>query len=214
MIISFQDTSNSEEEGFLMQILSHRKKSLKKRKRKLELQKKWNERRKRKAPPQSIASYKEKDKEDSRAETKISRTKSSRQIPAKKNQIEKIASTLEQQEKISRILPEETTLVNPQVRLKQTKLNFEIKQATNADNLDESPLFHSALRSRTKPLKSTKLVTSTPIRRLNMTSSSSLEIDITHIEPFKQIANKLNDTSDKLNSRKSDRLNDSRNTNN
>ncbi|EZA57296.1 hypothetical protein DMN91_002763 [Ooceraea biroi] len=222
------DVSSSEEEGFLAQVNSNRKKSLRKagktkrEKRKQELQKKWNERKKRKAPLKSIGADEEEDEVDSRPKAKISRTESPLPRIPKKNEKEKVvASPSRQQKKIAKNLAEDTTpLMNPKVRLKQIKLNFQTKQATNSDSVDTNPLFQLNLRKKldTKQLKTAKLITSTPISKNHkrIPSSSSLSIDsIPHIKPTKEIANKLNDSrnTNKLNSsRRSNRLSDSKDT--
>jgi len=155
--------------------------------------------------------------EDNDSETQISRIKSPQRTSVKKNK--KIASTLRQEKKIYGELTEQTTpLLNPKLKLKQTKLNF-YKFINQTDDGDESSTSHLKSDYKTKSKTFKKLpMTSTPINFTTnkIPSMSSLEIDnITHIESPRQ--NKLKIKSKKYNKLKNltnaNETNNSRNSN-
>lgn len=186
---------------------SDRKRSLRKRKRRRELQKKWNER-KRQRNTTNIESSE--DKESSDLETEASRTESPRQIRKKKAKKAMIrgkkaekGTSISEQEKIDKN-PEETPFHKPKDKLKQTKLNFQAKVATNTN---EKSLSESKLRNKpnSKQLKIPELITSTPLLRSGNVrkglSLSSLESNnIPTIKKTRSRANKLDDSqnSDEL----------------
>lgn len=187
------------------QLQSDQRKSLRKRKRRRELQKKWNERKRQRNTTNSESSE---DKESSDLEA--SRTESPRQIRKKKAKKARIrgkkaekGTSISEQKKINKN-PEETPFQKPKDKLKQTKLNFQAKVATNTN---EKSLSASKLRNKpnSKQLKIAELITSTPLLRRGNTrkglSSSSLESnDIPTIKKTRSRANKLDDSqsSDEL----------------
>lgn len=190
------------------QLQSDRRRSLRKRKRRRELQKKWNER-KRQRNTTNIESSE--DKESSDLETEAPRTESPRQIRKKKAKKARIrgkkaekGTSISEQEKINKN-PEETPFQKPKDKLKQTKLNFQAKVATNTN---EKSLSESKLRNKpnSKQLKIAELITSTPLlrsgnMRKGLSSLSSLESnDIPTIKKTRSRANKLDDSqnSDEL----------------
>lgn len=171
-----------------------RNKSLRKRKRRLELQKKWNERKRRKNTSRNIESS-DNNEEDSHPQAQVTHTKSSRKILREK-ETEELAST-SKQEKVFRNLPEETPLYKPKIRFKQTKLNFHTNQTTNSGNSKDAS-FELKLHKKLvkKKLKIAPLSTSTPlpdkVRNRKIPSSSNSEIEhITDIETPKQTVDKL-----------------------
>lgn len=189
------------------QLRSDRKRSLRRRKQRRELQKKWNER-KRQRNTTNIESSE--DKESSDLETEASRTESPRQIRKKKAKKARIrgkkaekGTSISEQKKINKS-PEETPFPKPKDKLKQTKLNFQAKVATNTN---EKSLSESKLRNKpnSKQLKIAELITSTPLRRSGNVrkglSLSSLESNnIPTIKKTRSRANKLDDSqnSDEL----------------
>ncbi|XP_071565111.1 uncharacterized protein [Temnothorax nylanderi] len=209
--LELNDTSSSDEEDFLVQLQSDRKRSLRKLQKKRELQKKWNERKKRRLI-RNITDSSEDDQEDSHSKAKVSRTERPRQIPIREKKTEK-ATPISNRKKIIKNPPinplEETTPMHKsKVKLKQTKLNFQTHKATNS-NTSKISLVESRLHNRpdNKQLTIAKLITSTPlrvnIRRLSL--SPSLEINnITSIETTKKTAKKLDDSknSDQLGNEK------------
>lgn len=202
--LELNDTSNSTED-FLVDLQLSRNKSLRKRKRKRELQKKWNERKRQKNTSRIIESS-DNNEEDSQPQTQVTHTKSPRQIVRKK-ETEKLAST-SKQEKVFRNLPEETPLYKSKVKFKQTKLNFHTNQTTNSDNskdanfelkLHNEPIKKKPVKKKPikKKLKVIPLGTSTPLpdevrNSKKISSSSNSEIgNITDIETPKQTVDKL-----------------------
>lgn len=193
---------------------------MRKLQKKRELQKKWNER-KRKRDINNIGSSEDND-EDSHSKAKVSRTESPHRIPIREKKAKKTVST-PKQKKINKNLLEETTpLHEPKVKLRQTKLNFQTNEATNS-NTNEMSLFESKLRNRpdNKQSKIAKLITSTPlhknVRVTIVRLSPSLELNNITSIGTKKTANKLNDskngdqlgnknTPEKKTQEKSDRL--------
>lgn len=180
---------------------------MRKRKKKRELQKKWNERKRQRdnniEPLEDNRSL----EKDSYSKAKVSRTESPRRILKRKKKAEKATSS-SKQGKINKNLVEETTPMHkPKVKLKQTKLNFQtrLNEATNSNTNKISSELKLHNRPETKQSKIIELITSTPLRvnlrRLPL--SPSLEINnITSIEVTKKTANKLDD------SKNSDQLSD------
>ncbi|XP_071647204.1 uncharacterized protein [Temnothorax longispinosus] len=210
--LELNDTSSSDEEDFLVQLQSDRKRSLRKLQRKRELHKKWNERKRRRLI-RNITDSSEDDQEDSHSKAKVSRTEKPRQIPIREKKTEKATPirTYTNQKKIIKNPPinplEETTPMHKsKVKLKQTKLNFQTHEATNS-NTSKISLVESRLHNRpdNKQLTIAKLITSTPLRVNIRRLSPSLEINnITSIETTKKTANKLDDSknSDQLGNEK------------
>lgn len=172
-----------------------RKKSLRKNKRRRELQKKWNEKKRQKINLKYIESSES--NEDSRIHSG-----SQQQIPIRKNETEPVPSTPKQQKKVYRNLPEETPLHKSKKRFKQTKLNFQINQITNsANSMNENSLFVSKLHKKPdkKKPKMAPLGTSTPLyprksRKISSSSSTDDIVNITDIEAPKQTIDNLNDS--------------------
>lgn len=163
--------------------------------------KKWKERKKHKKITTIGSSEDEDTQEESHSKANVSRTKSSRKILTKKKKTEKATSILEQ-EKIDKNLPEETPLHTRKVKLKQTKLNFQPREATSSKT-NEKSLFEPKLRNVPSNTQ-LKLITSTPLNcRVNVTklpSSPSLESNnITHIETLKKTTNKAKNDDDSKN---------------
>lgn len=194
-----------------------RKKSLRKSKRRHQLRKKWNERKKQKIISTNIESS---DNEEDN-QTKEAHTESSLQISIREKETEPVPSTSKQQTKIYGNLTEETPLHKPKIKFKQTKLNFQTNQTANsASSINENLSFaskpHDKLENPKKKLKIIPLGTSTPLhrsRRRRISSSSSSEIDnITDIEASTQPADKFNDfensrlTNKKIKRRKTPKL--------
>lgn len=194
-----------------------RKKSLRKSKRRHQLRKKWNERKRQKIISTNIESS---DNEEDN-QTKEAHTESSLQISIREKETEPVPSTSKQQTKIYGNLTEETPLHKPKIKYKQTKLNFQTNQTANsASSINENLLFaskpHDKLENLKKKLKIIPLGTSTPLhrsRRRRLSSSSSSEIDnITDIEASTQPADKFNDfennrlTNKKIKRRKTPKL--------
>lgn len=179
---------------------------MRKRQKKRELQKKWNERKRQRdnniGPSKDNSSL----EEDSYSKAKVSRTENSRTL-RKEKKAEKAPSNLKQK-KINKNLVEETTpLHKSKVKLKQTKLNFQsrLNETTNSNTNEVSSSESKLHRPENKQSKIVELITSTPLRvtlqRLPL--SPSLEINnITSIEMTKKTANKLDDSknSDQLSS--------------
>lgn len=179
-----------------------RKKSLRKSKRRRELQKKWNEKKRQKINSKYI------DSSESNEEGSWTHSGSPWQIPIRKNETESVPSTSKQQTKVYRNLPEETPLHKPKKRFKQTKLNFQINQITNSPNsMNENSLFVSKLRNKPdkKKPKMVPLGTSTPLyhsarksRKISSSSSADDIVNITDIEASKQTTDHLNDSKNNL----------------
>ncbi|XP_077276045.1 uncharacterized protein LOC143904923 [Temnothorax americanus] len=210
-LLELNDTSSSDEEDFLVQLQSDRKRLLKKRQKKRELQKKWNERKRRRLV-RNITDSSEDDQEDSHSKAKVSRTERPRQIPIREKKTEKVTPISNRKKIIKNPsinpLEETTPMHKSKVKLKQTKLNFETHEATKS-NTSKISLVESRLHNRpdNKQLTIAKLITSTPlrvnVRRLPL--SPSLQINnITSIETTKKTANKLDDSknSDQLGNEK------------
>jgi len=193
-----------------------RKKSLRKSKRRYQLRKKWNERKRQKIISTNIESS---DNEEDN-QTKEAHTESSLQISIRE-ETEPVPSTSKQQTKIYGNLTEETPLHKPKIKFKQTKLNFQTNQTANsASSINENLLFaskpHDKLENPKKKLKIIPLGTSTPLhrsRRRRISSSPSSEINnITDIEASTQPADKFNDfennrlTNKKIKRRKTPKL--------
>ncbi|XP_011866539.1 PREDICTED: uncharacterized protein LOC105561296 [Vollenhovia emeryi] len=198
--LELNDTSISDEESFLTKLQSDRKRASRRLKRKSELQKKWNKRKRQK----NVANIKssEDDQEDSRSRAEVSRAESQRRVPMRGKETKK-ATFISKRRKSNKTLLEEATPVHKSKVLKQTKLNFQAREATNS-NANES-FFESKLCSRPdgpskRPMTaevfatSGKPFTSTPLR-VNLTRlplSPNLENnDLTSIETTKKTANKL-----------------------
>ncbi|XP_070168850.1 DNA ligase 1 [Polyergus mexicanus] len=190
--LELNDTSSCE--SLLVELQLVRKRSLRKSKRRRELQKKWNEKK----------NLKHIESSESNEEDNQTHTKSSRQISMRKNETEIVPSTSKQQEKVYRNLSEETPLHKSKKKFKQTKLNFQINQITDsANSMNENSLFVSKLHNepdKKKP-KMIPLGTSTPLyrstrksRKISSSSNADDIINITDIEALKQTADKLNDS--------------------
>ncbi|XP_050450561.1 uncharacterized protein LOC126851043 [Cataglyphis hispanica] len=203
--LELNDTSSSSE-SLLIELQSARKKSLRKNKRRRELQKKWNEKKRQKINLKYIESS------ESNEEDSWTHSGSQQQIPIRKNETESVPSTSKQQKKVYRNLPEETPLHKPKKRFKQTKLNFQINQITNsANSINENSLFVSKLRNepdKKKP-KMVPLGTSTPLyhsarksRKISSSSSADDIVNITDIEAPKQTIDNLNDSKNSLTNKK------------
>lgn len=173
----FQDTSTSEEEGFLEQLQSEQ--SLRKAKRKKhELQNKWKKRRKHRSIMKNIVSS----EDDSKAQSKeVSLTKNPDQTALKEKETEKVTSSLKQQEQIDKKLLEATPMNRSKGKLKQIKLNFRTTRLTTK-NVSKSHLLRSKTRTKlsNKNKKTTQLVTSTPLHPRGMISTWEID-NITEI---------------------------------
>ncbi|XP_011251333.1 uncharacterized protein LOC105248302 [Camponotus floridanus] len=213
--LELNDTSSCE--SLLVDLQLIRKKSLRKSKRRHQLQKKWNERKKQRI---ILTNNKSSDNEEDN-QTKEARTESSLQISIKEKKTEPVPSTSKQRTKIYKNLTEETPLHKPKTRFKQTKLNFQNNQTANsASSINENLSFaskpHDKLENPKKKLKIIPLGTSTPLHRSHrrISSSSSLEIDnITKIKATTRSADKFNNdfensrlTNKKIKRRKTPKL--------
>jgi len=148
---------------------------LRKNKKKRELQKKWK---RIKQMDSSFTTAKNitlaKDNiKNNRSKAKVSYIQKQNSIRKKK--VENVASTSH--------LKETTPFKQPEVRLRQTKLNFQASQDTNFDNVNENSI-KSKLRNKSGKSRTNKLLTSTPLVKniITRSSSSSLNADISSIE--------------------------------
>ncbi|XP_012531955.1 uncharacterized protein LOC105834201 [Monomorium pharaonis] len=200
--LELNNTSSSDEEDFLTQLQSNQKRSLRKVEKKRQLQKKWNERKRQRITKNSeISESSEDDREDNHSKAKVPRVKNPRQIPTKKKTKKATTSTLKQKNINKNLLVEITPLLNPKVKLKQTKLNFETREVTNS-NTNEISLFESKSHNRSNNSKQSepdvaKLITSTPLHhkvdiRKGPTSSPTLERNNIASIATQNMANKLN----------------------
>ncbi|XP_014479762.1 PREDICTED: probable serine/threonine-protein kinase irlF [Dinoponera quadriceps] len=212
--LEINDTSISDEEGFLEQLQSERKKSLREAKRKRILQNKWNERKKQKrfmeigtsSEDNRKGEQKDNSNDNAHSMVEISHTEKPRQISVNKEGTEEAVSSLKQQTNENQL--EQTPMNKSKSKLKQTKLNFQAARSANSDNVykklsQAKP--HSKFNSKSQ--KAAKLITSTPLRySMAPRVISTLEIDnITEIiSPPKKAAGHSNNSknSQNLNNKK------------
>ncbi|KYM77309.1 hypothetical protein ALC53_12290 [Atta colombica] len=192
-LLELNNTSSSDE-NFITQLQSERMSSLRKLQKKRELKKKWSERIRQKTTENTISpgDSLEDNQETNHSNAKKRRIKSPQRVLIKKKKVEKAVL---KQKKINKNPIEITPFHKSNVKLKQTKLNFQTQAATtsNANQISSS---ESKLGNKpdSEQSKIPELITSTPLYRKirNIPLSPTLEInDITCIDTTKKTTNRL-----------------------
>jgi len=166
---------------------------LRKLRKKRELKKKWSERIRQKTTESTISpgDSLEDNQETNYPNAKKRRIKSPQRVLIKKKKVEKAVL---KQKKINKNPIEITPFHKSNVKLKQTKLNFQTQAATTSNANQISSESKLGNKPDSKQSKIPELITSTPLYRKirNIPLSPTLEInDITCIDTTKKTTNRL-----------------------